>query len=149
MPAKSWVLQKPAVAGLLIRVGGRSWFWGRGTPSALKTSRPAREAERRTEAARGMAVPGKPWVLQKLAVAGLLIRVGRRSWFWGRGTPSALKASRPALEAEPRAAAATYKVDPRWSGVADWLRQMHAEAARLSPEATSEKERMDHGNDQM
>jgi hypothetical protein len=94
-------------------------------------------------------MPGKSWVLQKPAVAGLLIRVGGRSWFWGRGTPSALKTSRPAREAERRVEAPTHRTDPRLSGVADWLRQMHAEMARLSPEATAEKERTAHGRDQM
>jgi hypothetical protein len=88
---------------------------------------------------------GKSWILQKPAVAGLFLRVGNRSWFWGRGTPSTLRVNRPARQAEPRAEAASDRTDSRWSGVADWLREMHALSARLAADSTPEKERQDDG----
>jgi hypothetical protein len=57
---------------------------------------------------------------------GLILRLGGRSWFWGRGTPPA-----PRVSSQP----APSPVE-RWPGLAEWLRQMHATQALLDATST-------------
>lgn len=56
---------------------------------------------------------------------GLFFRVGRWSWFWGRGTPPSSK--RAEAPVPPQAVPGS----ETWSALADWLRHMHAQADRL------------------
>ncbi|HLW54088.1 MAG TPA: hypothetical protein VKW06_14720 [Candidatus Angelobacter sp.] len=66
--------------------------------------------------------------LRKPAVAGLIGRVGKYSWFRGRGTPPSPSTGEPAATNNDE------RPPQPWSNVAEWLRRMHAQADRLPPE---------------
>ncbi len=59
--------------------------------------------------------------------AGLFFQIGTWSWFWGRGAPPGRRPVSPS--ATPAQGAGSG--DEPWSGLAAWLRHMHAQADRL------------------
>ncbi len=56
---------------------------------------------------------------------GIVFRVGRWSWFWGRATPPSSKRLETLVPPE------TNSGSEAWSALAIWLRHMHAQADRL------------------
>ncbi len=66
----------------------------------------------------------KSWTVQIPAVAGLFFRIGKHSWFWGRGNPHLMTRTKAEDGSAPNAPS---QPEP-WSNVARWLRDMHAQA---------------------